>query len=134
MKGLATALTSPPSPASDHARAVRTLVIVSSVEKVLEETTKSVSAGSRSWVASTKIRAVDIGHETARHGAIAVVPERFVRHHGPEVGTADADIDDIADTLAAVALPGAASDTGGELAHLIEHGVDLGHDILDTAS
>ncbi len=53
-KCLATAASSPPSPASDHSRAVWALVIVSSVVKVFEEMTNSVSAGSRSRVASTK--------------------------------------------------------------------------------
>ena len=53
-KCLATAATSPPSPSSDHSRALCALVIVSSVVKVFEDTMKSVSAGSRSRVASTK--------------------------------------------------------------------------------
>ena len=53
-KCLATAASSPPSPARDHSRAVRALVIVSSVVKVFEEITKSVSAGSRSRVFSAK--------------------------------------------------------------------------------
>ena len=45
---------SSPIPASTHSRAVRALVIVSSVVKVFEEITKSVSSGSRSRVFSTK--------------------------------------------------------------------------------
>ncbi len=45
---------SSPSAASDQSRAVWALVIVSRVVKVLDEMTKSVSAGSRSRVASTK--------------------------------------------------------------------------------
>ena len=53
-KCLATAASSPPSPRSDHARALWALVIVSSVVKVLDETMNSVSAGSRSRVASAK--------------------------------------------------------------------------------
>ena len=53
-KCLATALSSPPSPCSDQARAVWALVIVSSVVKVFDETMNSVSAGSRSRVASAK--------------------------------------------------------------------------------
>jgi hypothetical protein len=42
------------SVASDHARAVVAFVIVSSVVNVFDDTMKSVSAGSRSRVASTK--------------------------------------------------------------------------------
>ena len=53
-KCLATALSSPPSPLSSQSRALSALVIVSSVVKVFEETMNSVSAGSRSWTASTK--------------------------------------------------------------------------------
>src|SRR4029453_18672589 len=53
-KCLATALTSPPSPASSHWRALSALVIVSSVVKVFDETTKRVSVGSRSRVASAR--------------------------------------------------------------------------------
>src|SRR5882724_8207300 len=53
-KCLATDRSSPPSPASDQARAVLAFVIVSSVVNVFEETMNSVSAGSRSRTASTK--------------------------------------------------------------------------------
>jgi hypothetical protein len=45
---------SSPSAARTQSRAVWALVIVSSVVKVLDETMKSVSAGSRSRVASAK--------------------------------------------------------------------------------
>ena len=44
----------PRSAASDHSRAVRALVIVSSVVKVLDDTMKRVSAGSRSMTPSAK--------------------------------------------------------------------------------
>ena len=63
-KCFATALASPPSPASDHSRALSALVRVSSVVKVFDETTKSVSAGSRSRVAST--RSIPSTFETKR--------------------------------------------------------------------
>ena len=53
-KCFATAFSLPPRPASDHARAVCALVMVSSVVNVFEETMKSVVAGSRSRVASAK--------------------------------------------------------------------------------
>ncbi len=45
---------SSPSALRSHSRAVRALVIVSRVVKVFEQTTNSVSAGSRSRVASAK--------------------------------------------------------------------------------
>ena len=121
---------SPSRPASSQSRAVCALVIVSSVVKVLEETMNSVSAGSRSLHRLGEIRAVDIGDEAEGHAPLAVVPERFVGHHRAEIGAADADVDHVADALAGVALPGAAAHAIGEVRHLVEHGMDLGHDIL----
>ena len=53
-KCFATDFSSPPIPASDQARAVWALVMVSRVVKVFEETMKSVSAGSRSRTVSAK--------------------------------------------------------------------------------
>ena len=77
-----------------------------------------------------EIGAVDVGNEPERQGAVAVMLERLVGHHRPEVGAADADVDDVANALAGVALPGAAADPVGEVGHLVEHGVDLGHHVL----
>ena len=56
--------------------------------------------------------------------------ERLVGHDRPEVRAADADVDDVADALAGVALPRAASDAADELGHLVQHGVHLGHHVL----
>ena len=106
------------------------LVIVSSVVNVFDETMNSVSAGSRSRMASAK--SVPSTFETKRkvEAALAVVPQRLVGHDRPEVGAADADVDDVADALAGVALPCAAAHAVGEVGHPVEHGVDLGHDVL----
>ena len=101
------------------------LVIVSSVVKVFDETMNSVSAGSRSRVGLDEVGAVDVGNEAERHGALAVMLERLVGHHRAEVGAADADVDDVANALAGVALPRAAAHAVGEVGHLVEHGVDL---------
>ena len=70
------------------------LVIVSSVVKVFDEMMNSVSAGSRSRVASAK--SVPSTLETNRNVsvAVAVVPQRLVGHDRAEVGAADADVDD----------------------------------------
>ena len=51
-KCLATAFASPPKPLRDQSRASAALVMVSRVVNVFEEMMKSVSAGSRSCVAS----------------------------------------------------------------------------------
>ena len=48
----------------------------------------------------------------------------------PEVGSAYADIDDIADAFATVAFPLAAADAIGEVGHLVEHRVNLRHNVL----
>ena len=77
-----------------------------------------------------EVGAVDVRDEAKRQCAVAVVPQRFVRHHGPEVGTADADVDDVANALAGVALPLAAANAVREGRHLVEHGMHLRHDVL----
>ena len=91
---------------------------------------KSVSAGSRSHVGFHEVGAVDVGNEPEGHRPVAVVLERLVGHHRPEVGTADADVDHVADAFAGVTLPCAAPDPVGEIGHLVQHGVNLGHDVL----
>jgi hypothetical protein len=77
-----------------------------------------------------EIRTVDVGDEAEGHGPLAVVLERFVGHDRPEIRPADADIDHIADALARMALPGAAAQPIGEVRHLVQNGMDLGHHIL----
>ena len=56
--------------------------------------------------------------------------QRLVGHYRPQIGAADADVDDVADGLAGMAFPRAASDAVGEIRHPVEHGVDLGHHVL----
>src|SRR5262249_59140447 len=58
------------------------------------------------------------------------MPERLVRHDWPEVRSANADVDDVLDALARMAFPIAATDAVGKAGHLVEHGVDLWHDVL----
>jgi hypothetical protein len=72
---------------------------VSCVVNVFELTMTSVSAGSRSFVASQT--SVPSTLETKRTVTVAraVVLEGFVRHVGAQVGAADADVDDVADPL-----------------------------------
>ena len=106
------------------------LVIVSSVVKVFDETMNSVSAGSRSRVASTKSMPSTLETKRNVQAAVAIELQRFIGHDRPEVRAADADIDDVADRLAGVALPRAAADLIGEGGHFIEHGMDLGHDVF----
>ena len=91
---------------------------------------KSVSAGSRSRGRFHEVGAVDVGNEPEGHRPVAVMLERLVGHHRPEVGAADADVDHVADAFAGVALPCAAPDPVGEVGHLVQHGVNLGHHVL----
>ena len=49
---------------------------------------------------------------------------------GPEIGTTDADVDDVADRLAGVALPCAAAHASREVRHPVEHRMNVGHDVL----
>ncbi len=91
---------------------------------------KSVSAGVEIVYRFDKIGAIHVGHEAEGHRAVAIVAQRFVGHHRAQVGAADADVDDVADALAGVALPCAAANAIGKICHLVEHGVDLRHHVL----
>jgi hypothetical protein len=57
------------------------------------------------------------------------VAQRLVGHHRPEVGAADADVDDVADALPGVTGPLAGADRCRERRHTVEHRVDFGHDV-----
>ena len=89
----------------------------------------SVSAGIEIAHRLGEVRAVDIGDEAEGHRAVAVVPQRLVGHDRPEIGAADADIDHIADALAGMAFPCPAAHPLGEVRHLVQHRMDVGHDI-----
>src|SRR5215510_9930071 len=69
-----------------------------------------------------EVGAIDVGNEAERHGAVTIMLERLVGHHRPEVGAADANVDDVANALAGVALPRTAADAVGEVRHLVEYG------------
>ena len=77
-----------------------------------------------------EIGAIDIGDKTEGHVAVAVIFQRLVSHYRTEIGAADPDINDVANALAGVSLPFAGADAAGEFRHLIEDGVDLGHDVF----
>ena len=77
-----------------------------------------------------EIGAVHIGDETDRQVRIAERTQRAIGHFRPEIGAADPDIDDVADSFAAVSGPGAGPHLARERGHPVEDGMDLGHDIL----
>src|SRR5262245_26704755 len=72
-----------------------------------------------------EISAVNIGNEPEGHSALAVMPECLVSHHWPEIGSANADVDNVANALTGMALPFSTADTVREIGHLIQYGVDL---------
>ena len=121
---------SAPIAASVHRRAAAAFVIVSSVVNVLEAMMNSVSCGSRPWVALAKSAPSTLATKRTVRSRIAERPQRAIGHFRPEIGAADADIDDVADSLAAVSGPGAGPHLARERGHPVEDGVDLGHDIL----
>ena len=55
--------------------------------------------------------------------------ERFVRHDRAEIRSADADIDDIADALAGMALPGRRCAADWQNPPSVQNGMDVGDDI-----
>ena len=77
-----------------------------------------------------EVGAVDVGDEAHGEIAIAVVAQRLVGHHRPQVRAADSDVDDVADALAGVALPRAVAHAAAERRHPVEHLVNLGHHVL----
>ena len=106
--------------------------MVSSVVKVLDETMNSVSAGSSSCDRLGQIGAVDVRNEAERHLALAVKAQCLVSHHRAEVEPPIPTFDHVADPLAGMAFPLAAAHLVAERAHLIEHGVDFGHDVFPS--
>ncbi len=106
------------------------MVIVSCVVKVFDETMKSVSAGFEIVRGLDEIDAVDVRDEAEGEVALAVVAQRFVGHHRPEVRAADADVHDVFDALAGVAFPLPAAHAVGEGRHLVEHRMHFRHDVL----
>ena len=57
------------------------------------------------------------------------VGKRLARHERPEIGTADADVDDGIDRLAGVTAPLSGVDAGNDLLHAREVVVNAGDDV-----
>src|SRR5690242_16431712 len=72
-----------------------------------------------------KVRAIDIGDEAEDHGAFAVKLESHVSHHRTKIGPADANVDDVANAFAGMALPFAPTHAIGKVRHLVQNGMDL---------
>ena len=74
--------------------------------------------------------AIHIGDKMHVDARLPVGPQGFSGHHRPQVGTADADIDDIGDALAGITLPPARNDLVGKGLHLLKYGIHRRHDVL----
>jgi hypothetical protein len=81
-----------------------------------------------------EVRAIDIGNEPKGHISLAIVLECFMGHDRPEIGTANADVHDVANALAGVAFPRAGPHAVRELGHLVEHGMNLRNHVLYNGS
>src|SRR5262249_39425361 len=77
-----------------------------------------------------EVGAVDVGDEAKGHVALAIVTECFIGHDGPQVRSANPNIDYIADALAGMSLPLTAPHPVAELTHPSKDGMDFRHDIL----
>ena len=77
-----------------------------------------------------EVEAVDVRDEPERQRSVAVVTERLVSHHGPEVRAADADVDHVPDSSVRVARPRPAAHAVGKAGHLVEHAVHVWNDVL----
>ena len=103
--------------------------MVSMVVKVLEAMMNSVVAGSSALQRVVDMRAVDIG-DVVRARAVMIGRQRQRRHGRAEIGAADADVDDVGDLLAGRAGRRAGAHGVGEGGHRIEHGMDVGDDVV----
>ena len=77
-----------------------------------------------------KIVTVHIRDEFASQGAVAVKFQRFIGHDRPEIGTADADVDHVADLPAGVSDPCSGAETPGKIRHFVQNLVHTRHHVL----
>ena len=73
---------------------------------------------------------VDVRHVVDAKPFLPVGPQGLRDHHGPEIRTPDADVDDVGDALTRVPCPLAVAHGVGESAHPVEHAMDDRHDVF----
>src|SRR5579863_6721336 len=130
-KCLATDFSSPPRLPSDQSRGVRVGHRFQRGESLRgndEERLRRVQIAH----GFGKVRANDIGYEAKRHGPLAIVLQRFISHYRPEIGAANADVDDVANAFAGVPFPLAAADAIGKAGHLVQNCMDLRYDVFSV--
>jgi len=79
-----------------------------------------------------EVGSVDVGHEVCPEAVVPVRAQGLRDEARTQVGAADAEVHDVGDRLAGVAPPGAGADPLGEGAHLLQHRLDLRHDVLSV--
>ena len=77
-----------------------------------------------------QIGGVDVGDEPRRDTAVGVVAQRLVGHRRAEVRASDPDVHHGLDARAGRSRPLAGAQPIGEVAHRVEHGMDVGHGVL----
>ena len=109
---------------------MRAFVSVSSVVNVFDETMNSVSSGSRSRVASQK--SVPSTFDTKRNviDRSAEVAQRLVGHRGPRSVPPMPMLTTLRIRLPVCPVHAPDADPVGEVGHLVEHRVHLGHDVV----
>ena len=76
------------------------------------------------------LRTVDIGDEPSLKAGHRVATQSLGRHHGSEIGAADADVDDGGQSLARGSGPRPRSDRVGELTHCLEYFGHVGRHVM----
>ena len=76
------------------------------------------------------VSAIDVGNEMGARALAAIGLQRLGHHDGAEIRAADADVHDIRDRLARVALPRAGTHRVREFLHVREHRVHFRHHVL----
>src|SRR6266568_1180539 len=77
-----------------------------------------------------EIGTINIRDKAESHITIAVISQGIVSHMWTEIRAANTDINDIADTLARIAFPRAATYPIGESSHLVQYSMDIRYYIL----
>ena len=110
-----------------HWRAAFALLIVSCVVNVLEQITNNVVSASSSRFKIGQLRAIDIRHAVETHAVLPVGSQCAACHHRAEIGTANADVDDIGQAFSRAALDLAALHALDERLHPRQDFPDFRH-------
>ena len=77
----------------------------------------------------SKIGAIHVGNKAQLQSAVTVITQRFKRHHRPEIGTANPDINDITNGTPAVAFPLTCTNCLSALGHACQYAMHFRHHV-----